>query len=95
MSQVVTGSNGKITDRERLRRKEEILRILARIADEKDNSIAGRESFGNPLSEYYIMTSEELGALTAGNMEKIEEWVGKMDSQRAARLMTILNQTQD
>ncbi len=95
MSQVVTDSSGKITDRERLRRKEEILRILARIADEKDNSIAGHENFGNSLSEYYIMTSEELGALTTGNIEKIEEWVGKMDSQRAARLITILNQHQD
>ncbi len=92
VSQVVTKTERKITPEERLRRKDEILGILARSAEE-DGFIA--HFSGNPVdgpSEYYTMTSEELAALAAGDIEKIEAWAEKLDSKHATWLMARLCQ---
>lgn len=92
VSQVVTKTERKITPEERLRRKDEILGILARSAEEE--GFISHFS-GNPVdgpSEYYTMTSEELAALAAGDIEKIEAWAEKLDSKHATWLMARLCQ---
>ena len=47
---------------------------------------------GAALEEYYDLTQEEKAALISGDIRKIEEWVGKLDSRLATWLWCRLSQ---
>lgn len=94
MSQTVTKIRRKDTLDARFRRKDEILGILARSAEEEDFIAQFSGNQVEAPSDYYTMTSEELTALAAGDIDKIGTWVGKLDSKQATWLMARLCQTQ-
>jgi hypothetical protein len=81
-----------ISGTEKLKGKEAILTILARAAD--DHDFLGRlaDNPGETLSEYYTLTQEELAALASGDIQRIEEWVGKLDKRHATWLWSRLSQ---
>jgi hypothetical protein len=93
MSQAVTDINNRITNTERLRRREEILGILSRA--KKDDNLTELYPGTEAPSEYYTLNMDELTALARGDIEKIEAWVEKLDSKHATWLMTLLDEKQD
>ena len=67
-------------------RKEIILAILARAADEPEFLARLADDPREALKEYYTLTSEEYAALASGDIKKIESWVGKLDERLATWL---------
>ncbi len=66
--------------------KEIILAVLDRAAE--DSSYLARLAH-NPdeaLAEYYTLSSEERAALASGDINKIQQWVGKLDDRLATWL---------
>ena len=64
-----------------------ILTALAKATGD-DASLTG--NIDEPSEEtnfYYTLTSEEIAALINGNMEKIENWVSKLDKRHATWLL--------
>ncbi|MDH5696628.1 MAG: hypothetical protein OEZ00_08550 [Dehalococcoidia bacterium] len=81
-----------ITSEERLKRREAILAILARAADDSQFLARLAESSSEALAEYYTLTPEEVAALVSGDIKKIESWVGKLDKRHATWLWCRLSQ---
>jgi len=81
-----------ITNGERLRRKERILAVLARAADDSQFLARLADDPGEALSEYYTLTQEEVAALASGDIKKIESWLGKLDKRHATWLWCRLSQ---
>jgi len=92
MMQVMSERLKPITDEERLSRKERILAILARAADDSQFLARLADDPGQALSEYYSLTQEEVAALASGDIKKIESWLGKLDKRHATWLWCRLSQ---
>ena len=73
-------------------RRETILTILARAADDSEFLAWLAEDPAEALSEYYTLTAEELAALASGDIKKIEGWLGKLDKRHATWLWCRLSQ---
>jgi hypothetical protein len=63
----------------RLAGKRTVLSVLAGMSDESDFMTRLADDPDGTLKEYYTLTQEEKAALASGDIEKIENWVGKMD----------------
>lgn len=74
------------------RGKEAIMAVLARAADDSPFLAQLADDPGKTLAEYYTLTPEELAALISGDINKIEEWVGKLDKRHATWLWLRLSQ---
>jgi hypothetical protein len=77
---------------ERVLRKPEkgndtVLTALARKADEPDFMTRLAYNPDGSLKEYYMLTQEEKAALVSGNIQKIESWVGKLDTRLSTWLL--------
>lgn len=92
MVQVMSEKLKPITNAERLRRKERILAVLARAADDSQFLARLADDPGEALSEYYTLTQEEVAALASGDIKKIESWLGKLDKRHATWLWCRLSQ---
>ncbi|MFH1382790.1 MAG: Os1348 family NHLP clan protein [Chloroflexota bacterium] len=77
---------------EQRNRKEIILEVLARAADDGEFLARLADNPGQTLAEYYTLTPVELAALASGDIKKIEEWVGKLDKRHATWLWNRLSQ---
>ena len=77
---------------ERLRRREAILEVLARAADDSEFLAQLADNPSEALKGYYTLTQEELAALLSGDIKKIESWVGKLDRRLATWLWCRLSQ---
>lgn len=92
MVQVIIKRRKPITDEERLSRRERILAVLARAADDSQFLARLADNPGEALSEYYSLTQEEVAALASGDIKKIESWLGKLDQRHATWLWCRLSQ---
>ena len=92
MVQVIIKMRKSITDEERLSRRERILAVLARAADDSQFLARLADDPGEALSEYYSLTQEEVAALASGDIKKIESWLGKLDQRHATWLWCRLSQ---
>jgi hypothetical protein len=92
MVQVIIKRREPITDEERLSRRERILAVLARAADDSQFLARLADDPGEALSEYYSLTQEEVAALASGDIKKIESWLGKLDQRHATWLWCRLSQ---
>jgi len=81
-----------ITREEKVKGREAILAVLARVADDSHFLARLADDPGEALSEYYTLTHEELAALISGDIKKIESWVGKLDERHATWLWCRLSQ---
>ena len=81
-----------ITHEERLKRRERVLAVLARAAEDSQFLARLADDPGEALSEYYTLTHEELAALISGDIKKIESWLGKLDKRHATWLWCRLSQ---
>jgi len=78
--------------KERLKRREAILAVLAGAAPNKEFLAQSRDNASNALNGYYTLTQEEIGALVSGDIERIETWLGKLDQQHRTWLTARLAQ---
>jgi len=92
MQQVRNKESKPIAREEKLERKEAILAVLARAADDSQFLARLAENPSEALSEYYTLTQEELAALISGDIRKIESWLGKLDKRHATWLWCQLSQ---
>ena len=92
MVQVIIKKRKPITNEERLHRRERILAVLARAADDSQFLARLADDPGEALSEYYTLTQEEVAALASGDIKKIESWLGKLDKRHATWLWCRLSQ---
>ena len=81
-----------ITPEERLKRREVILAVLARAADDSQFLAQLADNPTEALSGYYTLTQEEVAALVSGDIKKIESWIGKLDKRHATWLWCRLSQ---
>jgi predicted ATPase len=81
-----------IESEEILKRKERILEVLARAADDSEFLARLADNPTETLSEYYTLTQEEVAALVSGDIKKIEGWLGKLDQRHATWLWCRLSQ---
>jgi len=81
-----------ITAEEKPKRKEAILAILARAADDSKFLAQLADNPTEALKEYYTLTQEEVAALVSGDIKKIESWLGKLDKRHATWLWCRLSQ---
>jgi hypothetical protein len=58
-----------------------ILSVLARAADEPEFMSRLADDPHKALREYYTLTQEEKMALASGDVQKIENWIGKLDKR--------------
>ena len=77
---------------ERAERRERILTVLARAADDSEFLAHLADNPAEALGDYYSLTHEELAALISGDIRKIEGWVGKLDKRHATWLWCRLSQ---
>jgi len=80
------------TPKERAKRREAILAVLARAADDSQFLAQLADNPTEALSGYYTLTREEVAALVSGDIKKIEGWVGKLDKRHATWLWCRLSQ---
>ena len=73
-------------------RRERILEVLARAADDTQFLAQLAENPTEALRGYYTLTQEEVAALISGDIRKIEDWVGKLDKRHATWLWCRLSQ---
>ncbi len=73
-------------------RREAILAILAKAADDAEFLSRLCANPAEALHGYYHLTSEEVAALASGDIKKIEEWCGKLDKRHATWLWCRLSQ---
>ena len=92
MAQVVIEKKQLVTREEERERRETMLAVLARAADDSEFLARLAENPAEALSEYYILTAEELAALASGDIKKIEGWLGKLDKRHATWLWCRLSQ---
>ena len=81
-----------IESEEMLRKKERILAVLARAADDDEFLARLANNPTDTLNEYYALTPEEVAALVSGDIKKIESWLGKLDQRHATWLWCRLSQ---
>ena len=91
MVQEVTEKKKPIITDEMMSRKERILAVLARAAD--DSQFLARLA-DNPAEalKYYTLSQEEMAAVASGDIKKIEGWLGKLDQRHATWLWCRLSQ---
>ena len=92
MMQVIVEKTKPVTLEERQRRREAILAVLARAADDSEFLARLADNPAEALTEYYTLTREELAALASGDIKKIEGWLGKLDKRHATWLWCRLSQ---
>ena len=73
-------------------KRETILEVLARAADDSKFLAQLAANPTEALSEYYTLTHEEAAALVSGDIKKIEGWLGKLDKRHATWLWCRLSQ---
>ncbi len=81
-----------ITPVERLKRREAILAVLARAADDSQFLAQLADNPTEALRGNYTLTQEEVAALVSGDIKKIEGWIGKLDKRHATWLWCRLSQ---
>ncbi len=85
------GTTGAASVQE-LQGKNLILSVLERASREAAFMARLSENPAEALDEYYTMSMEEKAAIAAGDIKKIEAWVGKLSAQQAAWLWSRLSQ---
>jgi hypothetical protein len=73
-------------------RRNALLEVLARAADDSEFLARLSENPYSTLIEYYTLTQEEMAALISGDLKKIEGWLGKLDKRHATWLWSRLSQ---
>jgi predicted nucleic-acid-binding protein len=81
-----------VTHGERQRRREAILEVLAKAADDRGFLAELADNPREALKGYCTLTAEEMAALASGDIKKIESWVGKLDPHLATWLWCRLSQ---
>jgi len=81
-----------VTPKERAKRREAILEVLARAAEDSEFLAKLAENPEEALAGYYTLTQEEVAALVSGDIKKIEGWLGKLDKKHATWLWCRLQQ---
>lgn len=81
-----------LTPEEKTGRRERIMSVLARAADDSQFLARLADNPAEALSEYYTLTQEEVAALISGDIKKIEGWLGKLDKRHATWLWCRLSQ---
>jgi hypothetical protein len=66
-------------------RRERILAVLARAADD-EHFLARLADDPTEALKYYVLTDEEKAALASGDIARIEGWLGKLDQRHATWL---------
>lgn len=79
-------------EEKKARKRETILGILARAADDSQFQARLADNPAEALGEYYTLTQEEVAALVSGDIRKIEGWLGKLDTKHAQWLWARLSQ---
>ena len=92
MMQTTAGEMKPIALGERQKRREEILAVLARAADDSEFLAELADNPTKALKGYYTLTQEEVAALVSGDIKKIESWLGKLDKRHATWLWCRLSQ---
>jgi len=92
MVPATTGEIKPVALEEKRRRKEAILAVLARAADDSEFLARLADNPSEALSEYFTLTQEEVAALVSGDIKKIEGWLGKLDKRHATWLWCRLSQ---
>ncbi|MBC8275231.1 MAG: hypothetical protein H8E40_09725 [Chloroflexi bacterium] len=69
-----------------------VMSVLARAADEPEFMTRLADDSHEALKEYYTLTQEEKAALSSGDIQKIESWVGKLDKRLSTWLLYRLSQ---
>ena len=90
--QTTAGEMKPIALGERQKRREEILAVLARAADDSEFLAELADNPTKALKGYYTLTQEEVAALVSGDIKKIESWLGKLDKRHATWLWCRLSQ---
>jgi hypothetical protein len=75
-----------------IERRERIMSVLARAADDSGFLAQLAEDPAKALSDYYTLKPEEIAALASGDIKKIEGWLGKLDKRHATWLWCRLSQ---
>jgi len=88
----VEGRRELATPAEVLKGRELVLAVLERAAEESAFLARLADDPREALAEYYTLTSEEYVALATGDINKVEEWVGKLDDRLATWLWCRLSQ---
>ena len=91
MAKAIEVTREKVS-REAVSRREELLAVLKRAANESEFLARLAENPQEALKEYYTLTAEERAALASGDIRKIEAWVGKLDKELATWLWCRLSQ---
>jgi len=81
-----------VTPEERVKRREAVLAVLARAAEDSEFLAQLAENPEEALAGYYTLTQEEVAALISGDIKKIESWLGKLDKKHATWLWCRLQQ---
>ncbi len=92
MTQIVTEKQTTAIEEKNQERKERILAVLARAADDTEFLARLAQNPGEALGEYYTLTMEEVAALASGDIKQIEGWLGKLDQRHATWLWCRLAQ---
>jgi hypothetical protein len=75
-----------------IKKKKALLAVLARAADESKFLGQPGNNHSEAPSRYYTLAQEEMAGLVRGDLEKIENWLGKLDKQHAVWLWCRLSQ---
>jgi len=82
----------EITNPEIQKGKKTILSVLERAAEEAQFQARLADNPSEALAEYYTLTAEQKAALSSGDINKIESWVGKLDPKLTSWLWARLGQ---
>ena len=78
MKHVMDGKSASVRPAEEQDRKEALLAVLARAAEDDGFLAELAEDPVEACRSYYTLTHEELAALMSGDIVRIESWVGKL-----------------
>ena len=80
LEQDLPAKAARVDERQTRSRKEAILQVLARAADDHKFLARLAENPAKVLQEYDL-TPEQRAALASGDLRRIESWVGKLDKR--------------
>ena len=92
MAAVAIRQKQQAIDDAQLERRERILAVLAKAADDSQFLARLADNPEKALKDYYTLTPEEVAALASGDIKTIENWLGKLDQRHATWLWCRLSQ---
>ncbi|MFO8143186.1 MAG: Os1348 family NHLP clan protein [Dehalococcoidales bacterium] len=92
MVPVTTKQKQNAVDKAQGERRERILAVLSKAADDSRFLARLADNPEKALKDYYTLTPEEVAALASGDIKTIENWLGKLDQRHATWLWCRLSQ---